>query len=148
MNGLAGEAGAYDRRCLAELYERVPYFLLHFLVTVAMLVVGVLIYMRITPHPEVRLIRDGNTAAAISLSGAILGIALPLAFCMSASFTIYEILIWGAVAVAIQLIVFLAADLIFKDLSKRIENGEIAPALVLAATKLSIAAINAAAIAG
>lgn len=124
-----------------------PYFLLHLLVTCLMLVVGVLIYIWITPHREVDLIRKGNAAAAISLSGAILGIALPLALAMSASYSVFEILIWGAVAVAIQLVVFKAIDLVFQDLSKRIENGEIAPALVLAATKLSIAVINAAAMA-
>jgi putative membrane protein len=125
-----------------------PYFLLHFLVTCLLLVLGVLIYIWITPHREVDLIRQGNLAAAVSLAGAILGIALPLALSMSASYSVSEIVIWGAVAVAIQLVVFKAIDLVFNDLSRRIENGEIAPAMVLAATKLSVAAINAAAMAG
>jgi len=125
-----------------------PYFVLHFLVTCLLLVLGVAIYIWITPHREVDLIRKGNVAAAVSLSGAILGIALPLALAMSASYSVFEIVIWGAVAVAIQLVVFKAIDFVFKGLSKRIEDGEMAPALVLASTKLSIAAINAAAIAG
>ena len=125
-----------------------PYFLLHFLVTCLLLAAGVSIYIWITPHREVDLIRKGNTAAAVSLSGAILGIALPLALSLSASYSVYEVVIWGAVAVAVQLVVFKAIDLVFKDLSRRIENGEIAPALALAATKLAVAAINAAAMAG
>lgn len=124
-----------------------PYFLLHFLVTCLMLAAGVLLYIWMTPHRELDLIRNGNAAAAISLSGATLGIALPLALSMSASYSVLEIVVWGAVAVAIQLIVFKVIDLLFKDLSTRIENGEIAPALLLAATKLSVAVINAAAMA-
>ena len=132
---------------LQSLLSGFPIFLLHFLITLAMLALGVVIYVWITPHREMRLIRDGNCAAAISFSGAILGMALPLAFCMAASFTVYEILIWGAVILVIQLLAFKATDLLLRDLSRRIENGEIASAVVLAAIKLAVAAINAAAVA-
>ena len=43
-----------------------PVFLLHFLLTLVMLVVGVAIYIWITPHREFHLIRQGNCAAAVS----------------------------------------------------------------------------------
>ena len=56
-----------------------------------------------------------------------------------------EIAIWGGVALVLQLLAFKIVDLLMRDLSKSIEEGRIAPALVLAAAKLSVAVINAAA---
>ena len=125
-----------------------PVLLLHFLVTVTMLAVGTTVYIWITPHGELRLIRAGNLAAAISLSGAVVGIGVPLAFCLASSFSVWDILIWGTLTVAIQLAAFKVADILLKDLSKRIEAGEVGPALVLVAIKLAVAAINAAAVSG
>ncbi len=49
-----------------------PILMLHSAVTIAMLVAGVLIYMWITPWDEIKLIRDGNTAAAVSMGGAVI----------------------------------------------------------------------------
>ena len=89
-----------------------PTLLSHFAITTAMLVVGVVAYVWITPHQEFRLIREGNLAAAVSLSGAILGIAFPLAVCMANSVSEWDILIWGALTLVIQLVAFKAADLI------------------------------------
>ncbi len=125
-----------------------PVLLLHFLVTVTMLAVGTTAYIWITPHGELRLIRAGNLAAAISLSGAVVGIGVPLAFCLASSFSVWDILIWGTLTVVIQLAAFKVADILLKDLSKRIEAGEVGPALVLVAIKLAVAAINAAAVSG
>jgi putative membrane protein len=122
--------------------------MLHLLVTLAMLAGGVWIYTVITPHKDFILVRDGNLAAAISLAGAILGLAIPLAFCMASSVSVGEIIIWGLLAVLVQILAFRLADLLLRDLSARIEGGEMAPAVLLAGIKLSVAAINAAAISG
>jgi putative membrane protein len=125
-----------------------PVLLMHFVVTIAMLAVGVTIYIWITPHKDVALVRAGNVAAAISLSGAILGLAIPLAMSMSVSVNVADIVIWGLLTLVIQLIVFRLADLILRDLSARIEAGEIAAALLLSAIKLAVAVITAAAVSG
>lgn len=125
-----------------------PILLMHFMVTIAMLAVGVTIYIWITPHKDVALVRAGNVAAAISLSGAVLGLAIPLAMSMSVSVNVADIVIWGLLTLFIQLIVFRLADLILRDLSARIEAGEIAAALLLSAIKLAVAVITAAAVAG
>ena len=125
-----------------------PVLLMHFLVTIVMLAVGVTIYVWITPHKDVALVREGNVAAAISLSGAILGLAIPLAMSMSVSVNVADIVIWGLLTLIIQLIVFRLADLLLRDLSARIEAGEVAAALLLSAIKLAVAAITAAAVSG
>ena len=60
-----------------------PVLLLHLGVTLAMLAGAVAVYVWSTPHKEFALIREGNNAAALSLSGAILGLAIPLAVSMA-----------------------------------------------------------------
>ena len=94
------------------------------------------------------LIRAGNTAAATSFSGAIIGLAIPLAFCMATSVSILDIIIWGVIALIIQLITFRLVDILLKGLPKRIEDGEIGAAILVVGVKLAVAMINAAAIAG
>ena len=125
-----------------------PFLILHFFVTLAMLACGVVLYTLTPPHKDFALVKEGNLAASISLSGAILGLAIPLGFCMASSVNVAEIIIWGILAVAIQIVVFRLCDLLLKDLSTRIEEGELAPSILLAGIKLSVAAINAAAISG
>ncbi len=126
----------------------IPFLLSHFGVTVLMLVIGVFIYMWITSHDERALIREGNTAAAISLAGAILGLAIPLAFCMASSINVYDIVIWGIVTLVIQLATFWIIDIWLRDLSKRIEEGQVGTAILLVSVKLAVASINAAAVSG
>lgn len=125
-----------------------PILLLHFSVTVAMLGAGVTIYQLITPYHELDLIRAGNTAAAVSLSGAIVGLALPLAVCMAKSVNVWDIIIWGLVTLVIQLLAYRLADALLKGLPARIEAGEIGAAILVVAIKLAVAMINAAAVAG
>ena len=126
----------------------IPFLLSHFGVTVLMLVIGVFIYMWITSHDERALIREGNTAAAISLAGAILGLAIPLAFCMASSVNVYDIVIWGIVTLVIQLATFWIIDIWLRVLSKRIEEGQVGTAILLVSVKLAVASINAAAVSG
>ncbi len=125
-----------------------PILMMHSSVTIAMLVAGVLLYIWITPWDEMALIRAGNTAAAISLGGAIIGLAIPLAFAMAASVSVYEILIWGLVTLLLQIIAFRVADLLLRDLPTRIAAGEIGAATLLVSIKLAVAAVNAAAVSG
>ncbi len=113
-----------------------------------MLVAAVFVYIKITPFDENKLIRGGNTAAAVSLSGAIVGLALPMAFSMASSISVWEVLIWGPVTLVLQLFAFRVTDLVLKDLSKRIVNDEMGPAILLVSIKLGAAAINSAAVTG
>ena len=123
-----------------------PVLILHSSVTLAMLAMGVFFYIKITPYDEINLVRAGNSAAAASLAGAIIGLAVPLAFSMASSVTIWEILIWGPVTLFLQLIAFRLTDLMLRDLPKRISDGEMGAALLLISIKLAVAAINAAAV--
>ncbi|MFT5488512.1 MAG: putative membrane protein [Paracoccaceae bacterium] len=125
-----------------------PVLLLHFAVTLAMLGIGVTIYLFVTPYHELRLIRSGNTAAAVSISGAIVGMAIPLAICMATSVNIWDIVIWGIVTLLIQVLAYRIGDVLLKDAPTRIENGEMGAAILIVSIKLAISFINAAAVAG
>ncbi|MEK9691386.1 MAG: DUF350 domain-containing protein [Rhodospirillaceae bacterium] len=125
-----------------------PVLLMHFSITLLMLIAGAVIYQMITPYNELDLIRGGNIAAALSFSGALVGLALPLAVCMARSLNLWDIIIWGCLTLFIQLIAYRIGDALLKDLPKRIENGELSAATTIVGIKLSVAMINAAAVAG
>lgn len=125
-----------------------PVLLLHLAVTLGMLGIGVTIYHFVTPYHELRLIRNGNTAAALSISGAIVGLAIPLAICMATSVNVWDIVIWGIVTLLIQILAYRIGDALLKDLPTRIENGEMGAAILVVGIKIAIALINAAAVAG
>lgn len=133
---------------LESLVAGFPILILHFAVTLTMLAVGMTVYLWMTPFPELKLIREGNVAAAISTAGAVVSLALPLAIAMAVSVNVLDIVVWGSATLVIMLVVYRATDFLLKDLPARIEAGEIAPAILLAAIKLGVAAITAAAVSG
>ena len=67
---------------------------------------------------------------------------------MATSVSVLDIVIWGLVALVVQLITFRLTDIFLRGLPKRIENGEMGAAILVVAVKLAVAMINAAAIAG
>lgn len=125
-----------------------PILILHFAVTLALLALGAFIYMKTTPYHELDLIRAGNIAASISLAGVLVGLAIPLAAAMAESVNTIDLLVFGGLAIILQLVAYRIADLIIRGLPQRIVDGEISAAIWLASVKLSIAAVNAAAVGG
>ncbi len=125
-----------------------PVTLLHASVTLVMLILGTTLYALLTPHKEIALIREGNSAAALSLGGVMVGLAIPLAISLTASTSVIEIGIWGAATIAVQLLVFRVTDMVLKGLPERIQEGEISAAVLLVGAKLATALILAAAVAG
>lgn len=133
---------------LLTIWHGLPFFVAHSATSLVILIAGIFIYTRLTPHDELALLRDGNVAGALSLGGAVIGLALPLAFSLAASVSLWDILFWGVVALVFQLAAFRIVDLILKGLSARIEAGEVSTAVFLVSVKLATAFINSAAIAG
>lgn len=122
--------------------------LTHVGVTMTMLVVGAAIYILLTPHREIKLIREGNAAAALSLGGVLTGLAIPLAASLAASTSVIEILLWGVATLALQLLVFRLTDMMLKGLPDRINEGEVSAAALLVGAKLATAIVIAAGVAG
>lgn len=125
-----------------------PLTLMHAGVTVLILLAAAGIYILLTPHKEIALVRAGNSAAATSTAGALVALAIPLAVSLHASSTLVELALWGVATVAVQLLMFRLADLVLNHLPRRIQDGEIAAAIALVGVKLATALILAAAVAG
>ena len=122
-----------------------PVFLAHAGVTVIILFAAAALYVLLTPHKEITLIREGNTAAAVSLGGVLLGLAIPLSASLRASTNVIEIGLWGAVTVVVQLLIFRLVDMLLRGLPKRIQDGEMSAAALLVGAKIATALIIAAA---
>lgn len=119
-------------------------FLIYFIVALVLVAVFLAIYVRITPYHEFRLIREGNTAAALSLSGALLGFIVPLASAIAHSVALWDMALWGAIALVIQLLAYIAARLLIPTIATDIPAGKVAPGLFLGALSLGVGILNAA----
>jgi putative membrane protein len=125
-----------------------PVTLLHASVTVVILFTAAALYVMLTPHKEISLIRDSNTAAAVSLGGVLVGLAIPLAVSLKASTGLVDLALWGVAITLVQLLIFRVVDLLLHGLPKRIQEGEMAAASLLVGAKLATALILAAAVSG
>ena len=133
---------------LATLGTGLPVLVLQFAVTLALLAIGATVYMALTPFNERELVAAGNTAAGIVLAGTLVALAIPLAATLATSSITLDILIWGVVALVIQLATFRLAALFMPGLRDMIERGNVAAACVLTGIQLAVALLNAGAMAG
>ena len=125
-----------------------PVTLLHFGTTLAILFAATALYVMLTPHKEITLIREGNSAAAVSLGGVLIGLAIPLAVSLKASTTLIELALWGVAITLVQLLIFRLVDLVLHGLPRRIQDDEMAAAAMLVGAKIATALILAAAVSG
>jgi putative membrane protein len=128
----------------SHLLTMLPNFFAYFSVAIVLLSVFLLVYINVTPYDEFALIRTGNSAAAMSLSGALLGFVIPVANVIAHSDTIADLVAWGAIAGTIQILAYLAARFALPHIIEDIPAGKTAPAIFLAAASVSIGLINAA----
>jgi len=122
-----------------------PMLLLQFLLVLALLVAGIFIYMAVTPFHERDLLRNGNPAAATVLGGALVALAIPLAALLATTAALLDILVWGVVAVLLQLLTVTILLHLLRGMRAMIEAGQVAAAIPLVAAQLSIGLLNAAA---
>lgn len=125
--------------------ETLPHFLAYFAAAVGLAVAFLALYVTITPHKEFALIREGNAAAAVQLTGTFLGFAAPVAVVISHSVSIPDMLIWGAVAAIVQLaIFFIIARLLFREISQRITDRCVASGIFVGGMGLGVGILQAA----
>jgi len=128
--------------------ENLTQFALHFgVVSLAMLVSAVL-WLWATPFKEIALIREGNTAAAISFGGALIGFALPLAGVVRASGSVWEVIPWSIIALLAQLIGLVLVSRLLHGVTRHIDKGEVASGVFMAGVAITIGILNAACLGG
>jgi putative membrane protein len=116
----------------------------HFVAGLAFLTAFILIYIWVTPHKEVSLIRAGNGAAALGLMGAIVGFSIALGKAIEVSDVLYEAAIWAGIALVAQIGAQFVAQLAFPKLYTAIEDNNWAAAIVKAGAAIAIGIVNAA----
>ena len=125
-----------------------PVLIGQFLVTLVLLGIGIAAYMAVTPFNERRLVRDGNVAAGVVVAGTLVALAIPLAATLASNVIALDIVLWGLVALVIQLATFIAASALIRGLRGMIEAGNVAAALVLVGLEIAVALLNAGAMGG
>lgn len=126
-----------------SLIAGLPALLGQYLTTAVIFVLGLLAYMKLTPYHELQLVRQGNMAAAITLAGAIVGLALPLGATLAHSVSIADIALWGAVSAALQALSFGMASVVLRGMPAAVERGDTATAVVVAAVQIGVGVLNA-----
>jgi putative membrane protein len=121
-----------------------PAFLTYFAIAIVLLLLFAVIYTRLTAHDEFALIRQGKSAAAVALGGSLVAFALPLCSAIVHSVSLVDFVIWGLIALAIQIATFFAVRILLPNLSQRISNDEMAAGLFVALSSIAVGAINAA----
>jgi putative membrane protein len=74
-----------------------PDFILQLAVALGLFVASLIIYVIMTPHKELALIRAGNPSAALAFAGVVVGLAIPLGSCLAYAFGLWDLVIWGVV---------------------------------------------------
>lgn len=120
-------------------------FIIAFVAAILFFVAFKFVYQLVTPYHERTLIRQGNTAAAIALGGALIGYVLPLASALSHTVSLPEFAAWALLAGVIQIVSFIVVSrLVYRALAARIEAGEMAAGIYLASISIGVGLLNAA----
>ncbi len=121
-----------------------PDFLAYFATAIAFAALFVVVYAWITPQRELALIRANTPAAAISFGGAFIGFVIPLASAIAHSVGLLDCAVWSAIALVVQLLVFLVARVLLPDLPARIARDERAAATLVATLSIGVGILDAA----
>jgi len=119
-------------------------FLIYLGVSLALLYLFVWIYIRVTPWREMALIREGNMAAAFSVSGALLGFIVPLSSAVRFSVNLVDMVIWGVIALAVQVAAFVVVKMLVPSVAQDVAAGNAAQGFFLGAASLAVGLLNAA----
>jgi len=124
-----------------------PDFIIQLGVALGLFVASLIIYVLMTPHKELALIRAGNPSAALAFGGGVVGLAISLGSCLAHAFGVIDLLIWGVVTLLLQLLAFRFADIFLRGLPRRIAEGDVAAAVFLMSVKIGLALILSGAVA-
>ena len=119
-------------------------FLSYFVVSLLLLLAFVAIYVRFTPYRDFELIAHDNSAVSVTLAGAVLGFTFPLVAAIYYTQSLGEMLVWAGITCAVQLAVFV----VLRRQARRIEEGHMSSAIMVATFSVAIGLLSAASISG
>jgi putative membrane protein len=107
--------------------------------SIVLLGLFVYIYARATPYKDFALIGHDNIAVAVTLAGAVLGFTMPMVAAIYYTHSLLEMIVWAAITCVVQLGVVVA----LRGQAKRIEEGHVASALMVASFSVAVGLLNA-----
>jgi putative membrane protein len=116
-------------------------FLIYLAVSLALLLVGLFLMEITTKLKEFALMAKGNKAASYVLGGRLLGLAIVLYSALANSISLVDMVIWGVVGIAAQIIVFYLTEWVTPrrfNVSQSIEEDNTAVGLFLLLLSVSI----------
>lgn len=128
------------------MFETLPLYFLFLGVSVLLLAAALGVYTLITPYREYALIRQGNSAAAVSLGGTAIGMAIALSSVASGTYAILDLVVWGGVALVCQLLVFIIVCIKLPGFRQGIEADKLGYGVTLAAFSIAMGILNAGAL--
>jgi putative membrane protein len=130
----------------AFMFASLPLYLMFLGTAVGLLISALALYVLITPHHEIRLIRQGNTAAAYSLGGTAIGMAIVIHGTASSTYVWTELLAWGAVGLVGQLFVYGVVTLMIPGLKQGLTDDKTSYGILLGALSIAMGILNAGAL--
>lgn len=127
-----------------DIVSALAAFAAYFFSGFAMVLVFLFIYTRITAHDEWALIKENNQSAAFGFVGTCLGYVIPLASAAVNSVSLLDYVIWGVVALVVQLLLFAAVKVYMPRISDKIEANQLAAGIFLGGVSISGGVLNAA----
>jgi len=128
--------------------ENLIAFGAHFGVAAVVMLLFAALWLWITPFKEIALMREGNSAAAISFGGTLIGFAIALAGVIRASNTIWEVVPWSLLALIAQVIGLFIVSRLMHGVTRHIDKGENASGIFMATVAIVIGLLNAACMGG
>lgn len=114
-----------------------PAFLSYLSIGAILMLVYITLYNLLTPINEWELIKQNDIAAAIAFSGSLGGFVIPLSSAITNAQSYIECILWGGVALIVQLAAFAAVRVFLPKLPERIKQGEVSSGLVLSVISLA-----------
>ena len=119
-------------------------YALHLLSGCALLAAFFAVYTKVTPFQEVALIRQGNAAAAWSLSGAGLGFCFTVVSSILHNDTFWMFFTWSLAGLLVQTALYASLTRMVPTMNEAIENDNVAMGGMMGALSLMVGMINAA----
>ena len=119
-------------------------FVTYFGTALALVGLYLVVYTLATSRNDFALIRQNVLSAALSLGLSLIGFALPLSSAITRAQSVMDCVVWGVVAIVVQVLVYWLVRLLVPRLAQRIAAGELSAALFLGAASLAAGILNAA----
>lgn len=129
---------------ILHLLAPLPNFFAYLGTALGLTVLFSVLYTAVTPQAEWKMLREGNVSAALAFGGALMGFVIPLASAIAHSISLLDTLLWGLVALLVQLVAFFGVWMILPGLPRQIEADHRGVATIAAIFFLSVGLLNAA----